>query len=415
MNSRQRVLAALTHVQPDKVPVDFSGHRSSGIAAIAYARLRDYLALPKKPIRVYDIVQQLAIVDDDVLDLFQVDTIELGRGFMLDDKDWKEWVLPDGTPCVIPYYINVEKNGKDWYILSDSGQQLGVQKEGCLYFEQCYYPLENEDFSSSDFDHLEDAFDQCMWMVAAHPGAHLSLDDEGLAELAEGAKALRQKTDRAIIGLFGGSIFEVPQYLFRNENYLMYMGLYPEATMRLSEKLTSLYLNNLEQWLGAVGPFIDVILFGGEDLGGQNGPLFSPQMYRQFYKSFHSRMWKRVRQIADIKVHLHSCGGIRPILNDLIDAGIDTFNPVQITSHGMDAKELKNEFGTRLTFWGGGCDTREILPHGTPDEIKKHVSGQLEILNKDGGFIFQQVHNIMANVPAENIVAMFRAVNAYND
>jgi len=413
MDSRTRILAAMSHKQPDKVPIDFSGHRSSGISAIAYSNLRKYLGLSSKPIRVYDMIQQLAIVDEDVLDLFQVDTIELGRGFLLEDSDWKEWVLPDGTPCLIPFYIKVEKRGDDWFLLSDEGLDLGVQKKGCLYFEQCHYPLETFDFPSGNFEDIEDSFENCMWMSAVHPGAHLSLNADGLNQLVRRARVLREKTDRAIVGLFGGSIFEVPQYLFKNEKYLMYMALYPDAIHELSEKLTTIYLKNLEKWLGAVGPYIDIILFGGEDLGGQNGPLFSPEMYREFYKPYHRRLWKRTKELADVKIQLHSCGGILPILDDLIEAGMDAMNPVQITSVGMNTSDLKKFFGDKLTLWGGGCDTRDILPNGSPEQVEIHVNQQLNILNPGGGFVFQQVHNIMANVPAENIVAMFQAVNNF--
>ena len=134
MTSRQRVLDAINHIETDRVPLDLSGHRSSGIAAIAYARLRDHLGLEKRPIRVYDMVQQLAIVDEDVLDLFEVDTIEMGRGFLQEGKDWKSWVLPDGSPCEIPYYMNVEQRGEDWYLMDDSELDLGIMKKGCLYF-----------------------------------------------------------------------------------------------------------------------------------------------------------------------------------------------------------------------------------------------------------------------------------------
>jgi len=414
MDSCTRVLAALSHKQPDKVPIDFSGHRSSGISALAYSKLRKYLGLSPKSIRVYDMIQQLAIVDDDILDLFQVDTIELGRGFLLEDKDWKDWILPDGTPCLIPYYIQTEKRGEDWYLLSPNGRDMGVQKSGCLYFEQCYFPLEDFDFASGNFEDIEDSFEECMWMSAVHPGAHLPLNDESLAELSNGAKTLRKNTDRCIIGLFGGSIFEVPQYLFKNEKYLTYMALYPGQIHALSEKLTAIYMRNLDKWLGAVGPYIDVILFGGEDLGGQNGPLFSPEMYREFYKPYHSRLWQRAKELADVKVQLHSCGGILPILDDLIEVGMDAMNPVQITSAGMNTSELKMSFGNKLTLWGGGCDTRDILPHGSPEQVEAHVNQQLKILNPGGGFVFQQVHNIMANVPAENIVAMFQAVNNFS-
>ncbi len=412
MNSRQRVLTALNHHQPDRVPIDFSGHRSSGIAAIAYHKLRDYLSLPQRTIRVYDIPQQLAVVDKDVLDIFGVDTIEMGRGFLLEDKDWKDWTLPDGTPCQIPYYVNLEKRGDHWYILSDDGQELGVQKKGCLYFEQSNYPLMNRDIRNDDFSDLEQQLKYTTWTGIPHPGAHLPLDDKGLKDMSQQAKTLRESTDRAIIGLFGGSIFEVPEYLYRNDNFLMYMGLYPDAVHRLLEKLTSIYMRNLEKWLGAVGPYIDVILFGGEDLGMQTGPQMSPQMYRRYFKPYHEKLFRNAKQLSDVKVNLHSCGGVRELLPDLIDAGIDAINPVQLTCAGMNAAELKNNFAKKLTLWGGGCDTRDILPNDSPQQITEHVKQQVNILNRDGGFVFQQVHNILANVPPQNIEAMFKAVNS---
>ena len=238
MTPRQRVLAALNHQQPDKVPIDFSAHRSSGISAIAYAKLRRHMKLPERPIRVYDMIQQLAIVDPDVLDRFGVDTVEMGRGFLTDDRDWKDWTLPDGTPCQIPYYVNVRRDGPHWLICSDSGIPLGIQKKGCLYFEQIHFPRMDRPFAEDDFADLESSLGLTQWSTP-HPGAHLPLNAEGLAEMARCAKRLRESTDRAIVGLFGGNMFETPQMLYRMDNYLMYMGLYPEATLRLSEALCS--------------------------------------------------------------------------------------------------------------------------------------------------------------------------------
>lgn len=187
------------------------------------------------------------------------------------------------------------------------------------------------------------------------------------------------------------------------------MALYPDQLMKLTEKLYSIHMKNLEKWLAAVGSYIDVILFG-DDLGGQTGPLMSPEMYRRYFKPYHKKMFNRAKELADVKVQLHCCGGVRELLGDLIEAGLDAINPVQITCRGMDAKELKAEFGKDITFWGGGCDTREILPNATPAQVSDHVKQQVEILNPGGGFIFQQVHNILANVPSENIEAMFNAV-----
>jgi uroporphyrinogen decarboxylase len=409
MTSRERILAALEHRETDRIPVDFSGHRSSGIAAVLYPELRKHLGLPPKPVRVYDMIQQLAIVDEDVLDRFGVDTIEMGRGFLLEDESWKDWELPDGTPCSIPYYIHVERRDHDWYLLDGNGRELAVQKEGCLYFEQTHFPLKDREFATDDFSDLEDVLSHTVWTGIASPGAHLPLDEDGLAELASRTKIHRRSTDRAIIGLFGGNMFEIPQMLFRMDNYLMFLALYPDKAFRFSEKLCNLHLNNLEKWLSAVGPYIDIILFG-DDLGGQTGPLISPRMYREVFKPFHRKLWQRAKEIADVKILLHCCGGVKELLDDLIDAGLDAINPVQINAAGMDPVGLKTEFGKRMTFWGGGCDTRDVLPNASTDRVAAHVNELTKVLRQGGGFVFQQVHNIQADVPVENVAAMFDAV-----
>jgi len=409
MTSRDRVLAALEHRQSDRIPIDFSGHRSSGIAALAYVNLRRHLNLAFKPIRVYDLVQQLAIVDEDVLDLFGVDTIELGRGFLLEDSGWKDWVLPDGSPCQIPFYVDMEKRGEDWYITDGKGHDLGLQRKGWLYFEQTTYPSLEKEIAEDDFEDLEERISQTIWAGIPSPGAHLALDPRGLAELRSGAQALRASTDRAILGLFGGNMFELPQWLYRMDNYFAFFKLFPEDVLRLSEALCSLHLRNLEKWLGAVGDCIDVIVFG-DDLGGQRRLLISPEMYRKFIKPFHRRLWTRARELSQAKVMLHCCGDVSEILPDLIEAGLDAINPVQISCPGMNPQYLKRTFGKEIAFWGGGCDTRYMLPSAQTAEIARHVKELIETWKKSGGYVFQQVHNIMTDVSPEKIVAMFKSV-----
>jgi uroporphyrinogen decarboxylase len=405
MTPRQRVLAALSHQQPDCVPIDLSGHRSSGIAAIAYARLRDYLGLEKRPIRVYDVQQQLAIVDDDVLDRFGVDTIELGRGFALDDADWADWVLPDGTPCQLPVWIRPERDDGRWVIRAESGQVVAEMPDGALYFEQAYYPFAEND----DFDRIPEALSESMWTGVAAPPGPLIEGPEGEQKFRAGAARLRASTDRAIIGLFGGNLLEMGQFLYRNDNFYMLLAAEPARAHAFLDRIVELHLANLQRFLAAVGASIDVILFG-DDLGMQQGPQVSPAMYREFFKPRHATMWRRAKELADVKVMLHCCGGVAELMEDLIDAGLDAINPVQISCRGMDATRLKEQFGDRLTLWGGGCDTHRMLPKATPEEIAAHVRQQVAILNPGGGFVFQQVHNIMADIPAQNIVAMYDAV-----
>ena len=406
MTSRERVLAALNHQEPDRVPIDLSGHRSSGIAGMAYARLRDHLGLPKKPIRVYDPVQQLAIVDEDVLQRFQVDTIELGRAFAHEDKYWTEWTLPDGTPCLMPTWALPERDNGEWVIRSQvSGRVIARMPESVWYFEQTHWPFLEQD----DLDHIEAAIPESMWTAIASPPGPIVAGPDGAQLLRDGVRRLRQQTDRAIIGLFGGNLLEFGQFLYRNDNFFMVLAGEPERAHRFLDKLLEMHLRNLDSFLSAAGDSIDVILFG-DDLGMQSGPQVSPAMYREYFQPRERAMWQLVKQRAPhLKIMLHCCGGVRQLLPGLIDAGLDAINPVQITCRGMDAAGLKRDFGSRLTFWGGGCDTRDILIKGTPAQVTEHVRQQVKLWQPGGGFVFQQVHNILADVPPANIVAMFDA------
>jgi len=343
--SRQRVLNAINHVQSDKVPVDFSGHRSSGINPETYRKLRQYLGLPERPIKVYDMVQQLAILDEDALDRFGVDTIELGRGFSLSDQDWKPWTLTDGTECLIPTFIDVRREGTNWVLYNGSpARPVGVQKPGMNFFDQTYWPYLEE--VPADLSRLADTIGNVMWSVPSPPNRS-EVDDNAFIA---GAKQLRASTDRAIIGLFGGNMFEIPQFLCRIDRFLMLTAAEPKTVHRLLDALVEVHLQNLENFLGAVGPYIDIILFG-DDLGMQSGPQISPKTYREFFKPRHSILWKRAKELANVKVMLHCCGGIRPLLDDLIDAGIDTTNPIQTSCKGMEPAGLKLDFGDRLCFW----------------------------------------------------------------
>ena len=408
MNSRERVLAALDHREPDRVPIDIAGHRSSGIMAMAYARLRQHLGLPPKLIRVYDPVQQLAIIDDDVLERFRVDTLELGRAFALEDKWWTDWELPDGTPCLMPIWAQPERVQDDWVIRSQQdGRVLAKMPRGVIYFEQTYWPFADQD----NFDRLTEALQQSMWTVIASPPGPIVSGPDGPKRLAEGARRLRQQTDRAVVGLFGGSLLETGQFLYRTDNFFMLLAGKPQRAHEFLDAILALHLANLESFLAAVGEHLDVVLFG-DDLGMQSGPQISPKMYREFFQPRQAVLWNRTRALAPhLKIMLHCCGGVRELLPGLIEAGLDAINPVQISCRGMEPAGLKRDFGRQLTFWGGGCDTRETLITGTPAQVRDHVRRLMDVWRPGGGYVFQQVHNIMADVPPANVVAMLDAVN----
>lgn len=409
MTSRQRVLTALEHREPDRIPIDLSGHRSSGIAAMAYARLRHFLGLPRKPIRVYDPVQQLAIVDEDVLERFKVDTIELGRAFALEDKYWTDWTLPDGTPCLMPVWAKPEREGNDWVLRSKPTRRtLARMPRGVWYFEQTHFPF----LDHEDLDSIEAELDECMWSAIASPPGPIAAGPGGEQALSSGARTLRQNSDRAIIALFGGNLLELGQWFYRNDNFLMLLAGEPQRAHRFLDRLLAIHLRNLESFLNCVGQHIDIIMFG-DDLGMQSGPQVSPSMYREFFKPREQAMWRLVKQKAPhLKIQLHCCGGVRELLPDLIDAGLDAINPVQITCRGMEASALKRDFGGKLTFWGGGCDTRDVLISATPAQVTEHVRRLVDIWKPGGGFVFQQVHNILGDVPPANVVAMYDAATS---
>lgn len=410
ISSRERVLSAFTFRNSDKIPVDLSGHRSSGIAASLYPGLREMLGLAPKVVKVYDPIQQLALIDEDVLDILNIDTIELGRAFALRDTEWRNWELPDGLACQIPVWVNPEREKGRWVIRSRSGRIIAQMPDGAQFFEQVWYPFYGKAPKVND---LAAALNESMWHVVCAPPGPLTDGPEGQKLLRASAKRLRKSTDRAIIGLFGGNLLETGQMLFRNDQFLLMLAMDPPAVHDFLDKLTEIHMKNLESFLGAVGNNIDIILFG-DDLGMQSGPQISPEMYREFFKPRHQIMWSKAKALADVKVMLHCCGGVRELLPDLIDAGLDAINPVQISARGMEATLLKKDFGKEIVFWGGGCDTQKILPEGTPDEVYNHVKQQLQILSPGGGFVFQQVHNILPEVPLENIIAMWQSVKDFN-
>ena len=404
MTGRERILRAIDHQPTDKLPFDFGGHRSSGISVQSYIRLRKALGLPPSKLYIYDFIQQLVLIEEDVYDRIPTDVVQLGQIYLDRPDYWQDWTLEDGTPCKIPAYIPVVRRADGDVVYGEGNEVICIRKKGCLYFEQTCFPY--ADSSEDAFDDLLRQLDRIMWWRLGVPPAPAGFDALGLSQMRQDAMALRKKTDKAIYAIFGGNLVEMSQFAFRIDNILCEMALNPDRVHVFLDKLMALYRVNLKKFVDAVGDYVDVIGFG-DDMGTQNGPQFSPAMYREFYKPRHQELWSAVRQYnPKLRTNLHCCGSIDSLLDDIIEAGIDSINPVQISCRGMEPEHLKEKFGKRIAFWGGGCDSG-VCMSGAKSEVVSHVRHNIEVLAKDSGFIFQHVHNILANVPPENILAMF--------
>jgi uroporphyrinogen decarboxylase len=284
MESRKRVLDALNHKQPDRVPVDLGSHRSSNFSVHAYKKLREYLGLKPDTLYLYDLIQQLIIPGDDVLDMFGSDVVALGRDFRDDPGYWKDWVMQDGTEIKIPAFVDFRKEGGDSWLYNVNGKRIGVQKSGCLYVEQLVFPRRGDD--SEDFSNLEEQFHDVMWFEVGAPPAPLGYEGDDLLKRKETAKSLRAGTTGAIYGLFGGTFFEGCQWIFSMEDAFIHMAADKKLMKNYLDKMLEIHKKNLEYYLDACGDELDVLGFS-DDLGMQTGPQISPEMYKEMFKPYH--------------------------------------------------------------------------------------------------------------------------------
>jgi uroporphyrinogen decarboxylase len=392
MNHRERVIAAIRHQPVDRLPVDLGGMRSTGIMAIAYNRLKQRLNIQEGSIYVFDTGQQLAFVEEPVRQRFGCDVVILDDG-MLDG--WRDYTLPDGTPAKISASFRTEPDGEGGeYSLDGAGIRYGHRPADSLYFDTIARPPLSGAETIADLDHYS-------WDI---------FTDEYLEKLRREAKRLYEETDYAILGSFGGAFLEGGQGLRGWDQFMMDIAGDRNFTEALLDRMLANSLRNVELYLDAVGDYIQVIQMGG-DMGTQNGPQIRPKTYYEIFQPREKALWGRIHQLKpQVGVFLHCCGGIYELLPGIIDAGCDILNPVQISARGMDPARLKQEFGDSLCFWGGGCDTQTVLPFATPEEVYRHTRQNIDIFAPGNGFVFSQVHNIQAGVPAENILAMFQAV-----
>ncbi len=413
MTPRERILATIRHKEPDRVPIDMGATPSSGISAIAYGRLKKHLGMAGGQTRVYDVVQQLAQPEEEILDRFRIDVVDLGRTFDTDDNDWYEVKLFDGGSARYPAWFHpIALPDGGWRANARDGTEIATQLKNMNFFDQTHFPW-LDDYPADLHKALPDAMSKVHWAALAHsPWDHAG--DEGFWDtLRANTLALRESTDRAIMVVVGCNLFEWGTFLRRMDNFLMDLLAEPGQVEKLLDALMDVHLGTLEKVCAAVGDIADVCRFG-DDLGTDTGPFMSPATYRQLFKKHHTRLCEYVHRHSTMHTFLHSCGSIHALLPDLIDAGFDVINPLQTACRDMEPDRLKREFGRDIAFWGGGVDTRAILNHGTPADVRRDVLERLRIFAPGGGFVFNTIHNILPDVPPENIVAMFDAVEEYN-
>jgi len=382
MNSRERVLTALNHKEPDRVPFDMGGTIVTGINVKAYTALRDYLGLPRIKPTIVDVVQQLAQVDDDVLDRLGVDV---------------ENVAPRSSAS---YKIEIKEmeDGNYTYFYDEYGIGWRMPKVGGLYYDMFDHPLRG-DIDESDVD------------CYALPNPK---DPARFAGLREAAERMIEEEQRAlVVGNLSAGIFEM--YLWTRgfmEGYADFIGR-PALSQKIMHRFMDLQLAYWEKMFDVLGDMIDIVQLA-DDFAGQNDMLISPNSYRRYIKPLHKELFDFIRSRSSAKIFLHSCGSIRKVIPDLIEIGLDIINPVQVSAAGMDSAELKREYGKDLTFWGGGVDTQRAFDENhTPEEVSEDVKRRITDLMPGGGFVFATVHNIQHNVPPENIMAMWETLQEY--
>lgn len=411
MNSRERVLSAINHVEPDGIPVDLGATPSSGISAVAYDNLIKHLPIENKRNWVYDVVQQVAQPSDEVLDYFRIDTVDLGRTFNTNDSDWYDFTLLNGGTAQQPAWFHPVLQPDGAYLVFKDGEAIARMPEGAFSYDQIIFPFLDgyPDGYGSSFD---EAMGKVLWSSLVHSPWDHAGEEAFWETLRENALRLRAASDRAIVLSAGCNLFEWGTFLRRLDNFLMDLVSEPRHVARLLDALMERHLASLEKICRSVGDVVDIIRLG-DDLGMTTGPFMSPGTYRKLFKPRHKVLCDYIKENSRMHAFLHSCGSIYQLIPDLIEAGFEILNPVQTNTRDMAPQRLKKEFGGDVTFWGGGADTRSILNLGTPSQVKDHVSKNIEILSPGGGFVFNTIHNILPDVPPENILAMFEAVAIY--
>ena len=370
MNSRERVMRTLQLKEPDRIPLDL-GSTVTSIHRVAHRNLKEYLGLTGGEEIIIDPLQQIVQPDERILKRFDIDVRHVSARAAVPWQQIGEGLYRD-----------------EWGI---------VYKEQSGYCEMVGHPLGE----MSDARDLE---------AYPWPDPH---DERRFAGLEEEVKELHDHSTYAImLGGFSESFFGLPSWLIGHERFYSALVLDEPFVQAVLDHLEAFFLHLAEKMLSRVGHLVQVVKVS-DDLGMQIGPILSPDLYRRLIKPRQKRLYTHIKERTDAKLFLHSCGSVYALIEDFIDNGVDVLNPVQVSAVDMQPDRLKQEFGDRLAFWGGGCDTQRVLPFGAEEEIEQEVKVRIGQLAPGGGFVFSAVHNIQYDVPPENVVAMYDAARRY--
>lgn len=417
MNSKERVLATLNHKQPDRIAVDFGATPVTGIHVLAIENLRKHFGLEQKPIKVTEPYQMLGEIDDDLMDILGIDVIGLSPGNNMfgikNYGEYKEFMTFWGQTVLLPKDFNtsIDNNG-DLLIYPKGDTSVGASgkmPKTSFFFDAVIRQDSIDDSSLNVEDNLEE-FEP--------------ISNEDLQYWKNKIKEVKD-SDKAIIANMGGTAFgdialvpglnlKHPKGIRDVAEWYMSVIMRPDYIHRIFEKQSDIAIENLKKFYATVGNNIDAIFMCGTDFGTQDSQFCGVDTLEEMYIPYYKKLNDWIHANTNWKTFKHSCGAIEPFLQSFIDAGFDIINPVQINAAGMDPKHLKETYGKQITFWGGGVDTQKVLSFGTVADVKKQVQSECEILSKDGGFVFNTVHNIQANVPTENMVAMLDTLHNFN-
>lgn len=413
ISSRERLEATLSHQCPDGVCVDFGATHVTGINVSVVAQLRRaLLGEPDYRVRVTEPYQMLGEIDDALAEALGIDVVGvLGRKTMFgfENKDFKPFTLFDGTEVLVPGDFNVTDDGQGGYYIYPEGDTTvppsGHMPKGGFYFDAVRRQEPIDEAKLDPADNLEE-----FGPLSQEDVDHYVRQAESAAAQGKGAILSAPGTAFGDIALVPACWMKHPKGIRDVEEWYVSTALRRDYVCKVFEGQCQIALKNLETLAQALGDKVQAVFLTGTDFGTQRGLFISPAAYRDLYKPFHKAVNDFVHAHTPWKTFIHSCGSVVDLLDDFIEAGFDILNPVQCSAAGMDPKLLKERFGDRLVFWGGGVDTQNTLPFGTPQEVYEQVRRRVDLFGAGGGFVFNTIHNIQAKTPVENVLAMVKAL-----